>query len=598
MASQALYRRYRSQTFDELVGQEHIVQTLRNAVVENRIAHAYLFTGPRGVGKTSGARLLAKAVNCTEIERERPCGVCDACVSIAEGRAVDVIEMDAASHTSVEDAREIIERVQFRPSLNRYKVYIIDEVHMLSTAAFNALLKTLEEPPGHALFIMATTEAHKVPATILSRCQRFTFNRHSITMIANHLHQIATQEQLILGPGVAEAIARAATGSMRDALSLLDQLMAYGGKTIGIEQVQHVIGATQAQEVSTLIDALIDADVTQALQAVASVADQGADLRQFTRDLVERLRAVMLIKAGGDTNLVEGSDDELASLVSQSQASDLGTLLNWVKLFSSLDYQIRTSAIPQLPLEMAVVEALIAPTQPINTIAKAPTPKRALSTPVKRTAPAPTPAPKSTAPEPSTRMLQQAAPPTPKETPPAQPATASPDAVEPTRTTNVEPPPPTPETPVVEEPAVEAQVDEPDMSTSIKSDNAAVVLLEEIEQIWPDVVRDVRVHNKTLQALLNSGVHPIDVQEDVIVLGVASDFLFGRLDQPQNRAIVEQVIHKITSKHYYIRCVVEAQHRENPNELREQIRNARKDPLVKAAINIFDADIVAVEDGE
>ncbi|MEM8535683.1 MAG: DNA polymerase III subunit gamma/tau, partial [Chloroflexota bacterium] len=356
MASQALYRRYRSQTFDELIGQEHIVQTLRNGVVENRIAHAYLFTGPRGVGKTSCARLLAKAVNCTAPESERPCGTCDSCVSIAEGRAVDVIEMDAASHTSVEDAREIIERVQFRPTLSRYKVYIIDEVHMLSTAAFNALLKTLEEPPEHALFIMATTEAHKVPATILSRCQRFTFNRHSVTLTADHLREVAVQEEITLESGVAEAIARAATGSMRDALSLLDQLMAYGGNIIGIEQVQQVIGATQAQEVATLIDALIDADVTIALQAVASVADQGADLRQFTRDLVERLRALMLIKAGGNTTLIEGSDDELASLTAQAQASDLGALLNWVKLFSSLDYQIRTSAIPQLPLEMAVVE--------------------------------------------------------------------------------------------------------------------------------------------------------------------------------------------------------------------------------------------------
>jgi DNA polymerase-3 subunit gamma/tau len=194
MASQALYRRYRSQTFDELIGQEHIVQTLRNALAEGRIAHAYLFTGPRGVGKTTVARLLAKAVNCSADISLRPCGACDSCLSIAEGRAVDVIEMDAASHTSVEDAREIIERVQFRPTLGTYKVYIIDEVHMLSTAAFNALLKTLEEPPGHALFVLATTESHKVPATILSRCQRFTFSRHTIGATAAHLREFAATE--------------------------------------------------------------------------------------------------------------------------------------------------------------------------------------------------------------------------------------------------------------------------------------------------------------------------------------------------------------------------------------------------------------------
>src|SRR5919206_585888 len=324
MASQALYRRYRSQTFGELIGQEHIVQTLRNALAEGRIAHAYLFTGPRGVGKTTVARLLAKAVNCTAAQELRPCGECDSCRAIAEGRAVDVIEMDAASHTSVDDAREIIERVQFRPTSGTYKVYIIDEAHMLSMAAFNALLKTLEEPPGHALFILATTESHKVPATILSRCQRFTFNHHSIASIAAHLQQIAANEQFTLEPGVAEALARAATGSMRDALSLLDQLMAYGGTTIRLEQVHNLLGATEAQEVIALVDALIRADLSAALRAVAGVAEQGADLRQFARDVVERLRALMLLKAGGDRTLLDVTEDDLAALQGQAAAADLG----------------------------------------------------------------------------------------------------------------------------------------------------------------------------------------------------------------------------------------------------------------------------------
>ncbi|MBA3471399.1 MAG: DNA polymerase III subunit gamma/tau, partial [Herpetosiphonaceae bacterium] len=220
MSSQALYRKWRSQTFDDLVGQAHIVQALRNAITADRIGHAYLFTGPRGVGKTSAARILSKAVNCEQADPQlRPCGACPACVAVADGRSIDVIEMDAASHTSVDDAREIIERVQFRPTSFRIKVYIIDEVHMLSTAAFNALLKTLEEPPDHAMFILATTEFHKVPATIISRCQRFVFNRHTVQNTVEHLEWIAAQEGVQLQPGVGEAIARSATGSMRDAVS-------------------------------------------------------------------------------------------------------------------------------------------------------------------------------------------------------------------------------------------------------------------------------------------------------------------------------------------------------------------------------------------
>src|SRR5207249_988887 len=264
-----------------LIGQEHVVQTLRNALAEGRIAHAYLFTGPRGVGKTTVARLLAKAVNCLALEGQRPCGICEMCRAIADGRAVDVIEMDAASHTSVDDARDLIERVQFRPASARVKVYVIDESHMLSTAAFNALLKTLEEPPGHALFILATTESHKVPATILSRCQRFTFNRHTVAATAEHVERIAGEEGIALEPGVAEAIARAATGSMRDALSILDQLMAYGSGTIRLDQVRGMLGATEAEEVAALVDALIGGDLSGALRAVAGVAQQGADLRQF-----------------------------------------------------------------------------------------------------------------------------------------------------------------------------------------------------------------------------------------------------------------------------------------------------------------------------
>ncbi|HJZ47653.1 MAG TPA: DNA polymerase III subunit gamma/tau [Roseiflexaceae bacterium] len=592
MASQALYRRYRSQTFDELIGQEHIVQTLRNALAEGRIAHAYLFTGPRGVGKTSVARLLAKAVNCTSAQELRPCGVCEACLAVADGRAVDVIEMDAASHTSVEDAREIIERVQFRPSAARYKVYVIDECHMLSTAAFNALLKTLEEPPPHALFVLATTEVHKVPATILSRCQRFTFNRHTVAAIAAHLHRIADEEHVVLEPGVAEAIARASTGSMRDALSVLDQLMAYGSGTITLEQVRGLIGATEAQEVAALIDALIGGDLAGALRVVAAVAAQGADLRQFTRDLVERLRALMLLKAGGDRELIDAAEDDLAALDQQAAAGELGALLNWVKLFSGLDHQLRTSAYGQLPLELAVVEAIAAPVAQSATRPAAPQQR-----PPNSAAPPSRPA------TPSQRAVSPAAPPAA----PAQAATPVEEApVEHSAAGDTASAPPL----EIARPA-EAQVDvsaqapapaasDADINERIASDNAAAAVLEQVESVWEDVLQGIKARDRTLFVLLTSsgGVKPIDLKDDMIIFEVKNDWQVKRIEQPAPRRVIEGVLSKCMGANYRISCVVEAQNRENPNVRREQIRSSRKDQHIKAAINIFDADIIDVEQSQ
>jgi len=612
MASQALYRRYRSQTFDELIGQEHIVQTLRNALAEGRIAHAYLFTGPRGVGKTTVARLLAKAVNCTAAQELRPCGECESCRAVADGRAVDVIEMDAASHTSVEDAREIIERVQFRPTSGEYKVYIIDEVHMLSTAAFNALLKTLEEPPGHALFILATTENHKVPATILSRCQRFTFNRHTVAATALHLHGIATEEQFALEPGVAEAIARAATGSMRDALSVLDQLMAYGSGTITLEQVRGLIGATEAQEVTALADALIGGDLAGALRAIAGVAAQGADLRQFTRDLVERLRALMLLKAGGDRELIDVTDDDLAALEQQAAAGELGALLHWVKLFSGLDHQLRTSTYGQLPLELAVVEAIAAPTAAATHLAGSargapvqgrPVPASTAARPVaaQQRPATPAPTPQAERPMPVAATL---APPAQLATPQAEAPIAPPAALLEEAPATIAAPAPVKQTTPVEAPVsfsaasvTATPTDDADINDRIASDNAAAAVLEQVESVWEDVLQGIKARDRTLFVLLTSsgGVKPIDVKDDMIVFEVKNDWQVKRIEQDAPRRVIEVVLSKCMGTNYRISCVAEAQNRENPNVRREQIRDSRKDLHVKAAINIFDADIIDVE---
>ncbi len=268
--AQALYRKWRPQTWDEVVGQPQVIQTLRNAVRGERVAHAYLFAGPRGTGKTSTARLLAKAINClADDPADRPCNKCSPCTAVNEGRFLDLIEIDAASNTSVEDVRDLRDKINFSPSQGRAKVYIVDEVHMLSTAAFNALLKTLEEPPDHAIFVLATTEVHKIPATVISRCQRHEFRRLPVKVISDYLAQQVANEAIDAEPAALEVIARQATGSFRDAISLLDQL-ASTGETVTIQTVQTVLGTAASQAVQALVTAWIESESKQGLTLIDS----------------------------------------------------------------------------------------------------------------------------------------------------------------------------------------------------------------------------------------------------------------------------------------------------------------------------------------
>ena len=268
MSYEVFARKYRPQTFDDLVGQNHVSQTLKNAVEQNRLAHAYLFVGPRGVGKTSTARILAKALNCVNGPTVTPCGVCDNCKEIAAGNSLDVIEIDGASNNSVEDVRELRDNVRYAPAKGRYKIYLIDEVHMLSSAAFNALLKTLEEPPPHVKFIFATTEPQKVLPTILSRCQRFDLHRIPAKLIAQHLQYIAKQEKITLEPAAAHAIARGAEGGLRDAESMLDQLVAFCGDPISEGDVLKVFGFTSEQTVADLTDRILRSATAEAIELV------------------------------------------------------------------------------------------------------------------------------------------------------------------------------------------------------------------------------------------------------------------------------------------------------------------------------------------
>ena len=353
MAYQALYRKWRPLEFEDVKGQEHIVTTLKNQIRADRIGHAYLFCGTRGTGKTTVAKIFAKAVNCEHPVDGSPCGECPTCKAIAEGRSMNVIEIDAASNNGVDNIREIRDEVQYSPTEGRYKVYIIDEVHMLSIGAFNALLKTLEEPPAYVIFILATTEAHKIPVTILSRCQRYDFHRISIETIAGRLSQLMEAEHINVEEKAIRYVAKAADGSMRDALSLLDQCIAfYLGQDLKYENVLEVLGAVDTAVFAEMLSYILKADTYACMQLLEQIIMQGRDLGQFVSDFVWYLRNLLLVKTTDDEakaeDIIDVSADNLEQLKKDSKQVDVDTLMRYIRVLSELANELKFStSIPE-----------------------------------------------------------------------------------------------------------------------------------------------------------------------------------------------------------------------------------------------------------
>lgn len=361
MPEQALYLKWRPLSFDDVVGQEHITRTLRNSIKTGRIRHAYLFSGPRGTGKTTSARLLAKAVNCTnEDDENRPCNECSACIAVNEGRYLDLIEIDAASHTGVDDVRDLRDRIAFAPNEGRYKVYIIDEVHRFSGNAFDALLKTLEEPPEHALFVLATTEIDKVPATIKSRCLPFEFRRLSLQEVTDRLAYITEQEGIAIDRAALELVAREGTGSVRDSISLLDQIVADPEETITLELTQRILGTASAIAVRDLVQAMVNQEIARGLHVINQAIDSGSDPRQFGQQVVEHLRAVMLSQTAS-SDLLQASQDDKDLFEQQANAISRTSLLRAVKAFNEAVNNYTGGWQPQLALELALIESLQEP---------------------------------------------------------------------------------------------------------------------------------------------------------------------------------------------------------------------------------------------
>jgi len=525
--AQALYRKWRPQTFADVVGQEHIVRTLRNALQTGRLHHAYLLAGPRGTGKTTTARLIAKAVNCLAPMEERPCDQCEICRAIADGRLMDLMEIDAASNTGVDNIRDLLEKVGFRPTQARFKVYVVDEVHMLSTAAFNALLKTLEEPPEHVIFVLATTEVHKIPETILSRCQRFEFRRIPLTGLVGQLQTIAEAEEIAVEPEALDLIARAATGSMRDAISLFDQMAAGGAVTA--DYVRLMLGAERREVVQSLLQAWLDGDLNRGLHLINEAVDSGADPRQLARQTADFFRGLLLMRVGAGESWTDPTAEERPRLQAMAKQAQPERLVQAVQLFSEVASERRAGWQPQLPLELAFVEATLPPSSMM--VAQAPEAQMSPPTP----------------------QAPQTSSPAPVRSATATPVTTSP------------PPAPAPsQMPTVRRaparsmmPSLSPAVTQPAQARASAKETVNVTpeMVEMVNARWRDIVGQVRPVN--LGAFLRDA-QPIDVDADgFLVLGFQHTLHCNNVDKEANRSIVETHLSQMLGQRILVRCVLE-----------------------------------------
>ncbi len=572
MSYQVIARKYRPQRFSDVVGQEHVTQTLANAIAAHRIAHAYLFCGPRGTGKTTVARIFAKCLNCTDgpkvdIDESDP-----RCQEITEGRSLDVLEIDGASNNGVEQVRDLREAAKFSPATSKFKIYIIDEVHMLTTAAFNALLKTLEEPPAHVKFLFATTDPQKVLPTILSRCQRFDLRRIPATLIVSHLKQIAEKENVLIDDAALQAVARGADGGMRDAESTLDQLISFCGDRIEEPDVLSMFGLTAQTQIIAIAQAILDGQPEPALRELNNLARSGKDLARLLADLLTHFRNLLVfVISSGDLNMLEVSESEAARLAEQAKGVNLDALTRILEVLTDCEGGFRDAASKKILVEVALLKAIRARNAvPIETVLKqlqqlrggaapatASAPAAAVSSAAAASAPAPTPAPARTAPTTSlSAAFAQATAAASAPAPAARPAPVPAPASAPTPVTAPAPtpassfslsaaPPPAPPAPSTHTPTpAPARPEAPAASPA------------DLASLWPALMAAVERASKFTHTYLIAA-HPVSLTAKLLTIGFDAEFSdrIGMVDNSKNHQLLQTKLAELGHPHVQVKFV-------------------------------------------
>jgi len=583
MSYLVLARKWRPQKFEDVVNQKHVVLTLQNALKTQRLANAYLFAGPRGIGKTTIARILAKAINCEKGPADNPCNSCDSCIDITEGRSLDVLEIDGASNRGIDEVRNLRESLKYAPMPGKHKIYIIDEVHMLTTEAFNALLKTLEEPPSRVLFIFATTEPHKVPATIISRCQRFDFKRISINEIIQQLKHICAQEQVEIDDESLHLIARKAEGSMRDSQSLLDQAISFCGNKIEAKDIIDILGVINQEIFFKLTDSLLQRDLKSGFQLIEDIFYNGYDLVEFLSGLSEHFRNILITSAVGTVDFIEASDNYKQRYLELSSQFEEPDLLRLIQIVADAQYSIKRSTNPRLYLEMVVTKMIrLDRVQKIDTLIQGiDALKQKLFQAAGTAAPAVGSAP--------SQSYQTKIPVTANPQPVNQKKSIPAEKNE-VQDRPVAKPAATPES--GQPGGDEAQQGEPKTDAPLLSDS---ITIEMINQQWSHIIEEIKKQKIALGSFLNEGwPEKIEGNDLIVAFGMENGFHISSINR--NRKSIEAIIRKVVGVPLRIKCkqskLPSAKTDGGSNGTSYVEKLGQKIPLIKTIIEEFDGELV------